>query len=159
MENQGSRPEDVSDLERRLSDWKPDTDGLDLDSMLFAAGRAAARSGTGRLLWPAIVGCLTLLTATLGVLLVSERTERLLLARQMTPGALQVAGYVAPVEPSTSQENELPPHSLLAFQQALQKGLETWLEQDVPGTALAQSPPGPAIHVLQVWESKAAFDP
>ncbi len=48
--------DDLTDLERRLSSWEPTTEGLDSDALLFAAGRASARPGLGRFVWPALYG-------------------------------------------------------------------------------------------------------
>src|SRR5262249_52883449 len=77
------RPEDLSALEQRLAAWRPSPEGLDADRMLFAAGRASAAGPRARLLWPAAAACLALLSASLGAWLVSERGERLALARQL----------------------------------------------------------------------------
>ena len=80
MDAQSPRSDDMNDLERRLSGWRPSAAGLDADAVLFAAGRASVRRPRARLLWPALSGCLALLAAALGVALVQERGARLELA-------------------------------------------------------------------------------
>ena len=66
---------DLNATEARLAAWTPATVGLDRDRMLFASGRASARSDTrGRLVACSIVG-LGLLTATLAGLYARERSR------------------------------------------------------------------------------------
>jgi hypothetical protein len=71
---------DLSDLERRLSGWRPDSKGLDADAMVFAAGLAAGRRGRGRLLGPSLCGLLAALAVGLGVWGLTERAQRQALA-------------------------------------------------------------------------------
>ncbi len=73
----------LSDLERRLTGWRPDSAGLDADAMLFAAGLAAGRQRRGRLLGPSLCGLLAALAAGLGAWGLTERAERQELATRL----------------------------------------------------------------------------
>jgi hypothetical protein len=76
----------LSDLERRLGHWRPDSSGLDADAMLFAAGAASVECSTGARLWPAACGLLVALSAVLGTWALLERAERHLLAARLGEG-------------------------------------------------------------------------
>jgi hypothetical protein len=78
-----SNPDDLNELERRLSAWSPNPRGLHPDAMLFAAGRASVRRGKVWLAWPIASGCLAVITAALGAWLAIERTERLALVHEI----------------------------------------------------------------------------
>jgi hypothetical protein len=74
--------DDLSDIERRLSAWRPNTEGLDVDAVLFAAGIAAGRQGRSRL-WPAVFALLIVPMVGLGAWAVSERSGRLALSMEL----------------------------------------------------------------------------
>jgi len=118
------QPDDLSDLERQLSAWRPSADGLAADAMLFAAGRASARAGKRRYFWPTATACIAALAAALGGWLASERAERLALARQLQDR--QHAAEPAPV-PAPDQARQPSPDSLLAARLSLQRDFEAWL--------------------------------
>jgi hypothetical protein len=74
--------EHLNDLERRLAHWLPAQQGLDIDAMLFAAGRASVRRSPTRFVWPAIAACLAIAVGILGQRISTERIEnQVLLAR------------------------------------------------------------------------------
>src|SRR5439155_10166786 len=73
--------DDLSDVERRLSGWRPRVEGLDADAMLFAAGLAAGRRGRVVFVVSALGGLLAIVAAGLGVWALSERSERQMLVR------------------------------------------------------------------------------
>jgi hypothetical protein len=75
--------DDLNDVERRLSGWRPAAGGLHADAMLFAAGQAAGRRGRGRLLWPALCVVLAVQVAALGAWGLSERAECQALANRL----------------------------------------------------------------------------
>jgi hypothetical protein len=85
---------ELTDIEKRLSGWRPAGDGLNADAMLFAAGRASAQRGPARFAWPAIAAGLAVAVGILSVELAEERNEhRVLLARFSEPTApLRVTG-------------------------------------------------------------------
>jgi hypothetical protein len=132
MATHSHHPEDVNELERRLSSWQPSRDGLDADAVLFAAGRASVRPGPARFVWPALTVLLTALAAALGLGLTTERSERLVLAQRLRehPPAPAVnpspppAAHAAPAESLAADEPA--PESYLASRRALEKGLDAW---------------------------------
>jgi hypothetical protein len=136
-----TNPDDLSELERRLSAWEPAGDGLSSDAMLFAAGRAAARSGPARFVWPALAGFMTVLAVVLGAWLRTERSERLLLVQALNqqspaPAPPSPAPVVAPSGPPTADEPGQ--YSFLSAHRALHQGLDDW-----PPSADRPEPPGP----------------
>jgi hypothetical protein len=129
MDAQPSPSDDMSDLEHRLSGWRPSNAGLDADGVLFAAGRASVRPGWGPIAWPIVSGCLVLLAATLGVGLSQERAARLELTAQLRDSKPAVAS--AP--PSAPEPDEAPldeppaANSYLAARRALAGNPDSWL--------------------------------
>ena len=47
--------DNLSDFERRLARWRPDSSGLDADAMMFAAGAASVERGGGQRFWLGVV--------------------------------------------------------------------------------------------------------
>lgn len=119
-----THPDDLTDLERRLTVWQPDREALDADAMLFAAGRAVGRRGAR--LWPVLTGLLAMVVIALGAWGLSERAERLRLAEQRSP-----LPTPAPTVPTPAVEY-VGSASLLAVHRALERGQQDW------------SPPPPA---------------
>jgi hypothetical protein len=77
--------DELTELERRLSNWTPTATALDRDRMLFEAGRASARSGAwGRPTTALAVG-LAALAVALGGWAARERGQRRALARIFHP--------------------------------------------------------------------------
>jgi hypothetical protein len=154
-----NHPEDLNELERRLSTWQPDSEGLDADAVLFAAGRASVRPSKVRLVWPALTACLTGLALVLGVCLKAEHAERLALVQKMRqPPPASAPEPAPPVEVSPSPAEDVPPSGLLAAHRALERGLDDWPEQaivraETPGAPLPTSP------VLQVGQRDLLLDP
>lgn len=126
-----THPDDLNEMERRLSSWRPTSDGLDADAMLFAAGVAAGRPGAARFFWPGVSGCLALLVLVLSGWGMAERRERLILARQLPPAPAPVRPADAAPEPRTADE-EVAPNSLLAAHRAVEEGLDEWPAGAVP---------------------------
>lgn len=154
MDAQPSSSDDMSDLENRLSGWRPSTTGLDADGVLFAAGRASVRPGWGRIAWPVVSGCLALLTAILGVQLSQERSARLDLAarlRDLKPPIASAPSIVPePVEtPSTE-----PPSadSYLAARRALASNPDSWL------AATTKPAEGPLSSDRLIWKAGSPTD-
>ena len=107
----------LSEFERRLSGWRPASDGLDADAMLFAAGRASVRS-PARFAWPAIAACLALVVGLLGNRLVNERAENRQLLAQLQPNE-------APAR-VVKRSLSLPETSLFAARRALERDPDGW---------------------------------
>jgi hypothetical protein len=89
---------EMNDLERRLAACVPAADGLNADAMLFASGRASARSGPAAFLWPVAFIALSLLTITVTALWMNEHQERIALASQ-----LRVLLITTPTSPTKSE--------------------------------------------------------
>jgi hypothetical protein len=86
--NSPRHEDDLSDVANRLSSWRPTTDGLDADALLFAAGVAVGRRDRGRVVALALCGLLAILAVSLGAWGLTERAERQSLAsrlRERTP--------------------------------------------------------------------------
>ncbi len=66
----------LSDLERRLEQWRPSPGSLDRDRMLFDAGRASARAESWGRLGLALAASFALVAVAMGGLLVRERGYR-----------------------------------------------------------------------------------
>jgi hypothetical protein len=101
MDTERSRDaNDMTELERRLAGWRPASERLDADAMLFAAGQAAGRRGRGWLIWPACCLLLAVQAVGLGLWGLSERAERLILAQRLDapaahPGVSPPANAIA----------------------------------------------------------------
>jgi hypothetical protein len=146
-----THPDDLSDLERRLAGCAPASAGLDVDAMLFDAGRASARPGAVRFLWPGLAACLAALATALGVWLAAERAERLALAERLRqPSPVAPPPSPAPSEPPTADEPR--PDSVLAARRALERGLDAWPPAPVPRDD-SPGPPPPDSPVLRVGRS------
>jgi hypothetical protein len=160
MDTHPDRPDDLNELERRLSAWEPARRGLDPDSMLFAAGRASARRGRARFAWPALTGLLAALAVALGAWASAERAGRLALAHQLAlrPAAPDPVAPPDPAGPAEPPPGEAPtPDSLLAAHRALEQGLEAWSPRAF--RARTPRPPGPGPAVLQAGHRDALLDP
>jgi hypothetical protein len=82
MDANSQRQDDLTDIERRLSAWRPNTEGLSREAMLFAAGVADGSLRRGRWLWPTLCAGLAVTTVALGTWVYSEHSElQLLLSR------------------------------------------------------------------------------
>jgi hypothetical protein len=152
----------MNDLEKRLSEWRPSTRGLDADAMLFAAGRDSARSagrGWVRIAWPVISGCLALLAAALGVGLVQERTAREDLIVQLHNQKPAIAPAPIVVQQPGEAPLAEPPgaDSYLAARQALTNGLDSWpvLAKVEPSVG----PPPPSRPILKANSQGDVLEP
>jgi len=138
---------DLSDVERRLAGWQPASERLDVDAMLFAAGRAAGRGGRGRWLWPALSVLLAVLAGGLGVWGLFERAERQALASQLRqravePGAAPVVG--AADLPGPAYRPSLDDY--LHLRRLMELDPSSWPgATQPPGAQAGNPPPQPAI--------------
>jgi hypothetical protein len=130
--------DDLTDLEQRLAACAPSTAGLDADAMLFAAGRASART---RVFWPLLSAGLATLTVALGVWLANERSTSRELAENLrqTPPPASIG---APAFDPTSSSETAP---LLAMHRALEEGRDPWPPQSVIVVEPGASPLSPAL--------------
>jgi hypothetical protein len=133
MDADARNPDDLTDLERRLADWRPDAAGLDPDAMLFAAGRASVRPNPTRFVWPAIAACMMVVAMGLGGWAAKERTGRLELVRLMQ--------RPAPAAPMPTPETSPQPPPVGSY-----FAMSRLVRQD-PDAFLARAPieAGPAV--------------
>jgi hypothetical protein len=78
--NSADYQDTLSSLERQLAGWRPDSQGLHTDQMLYAAGVATGKSGQRQAAWAMLCVVLTLVSAisiSWGLL---ERSEKRALA-------------------------------------------------------------------------------
>jgi hypothetical protein len=137
-----SPSDDMKELERRLSEWRPSTAGLDAEGVLFDAGRASVRPGWGRIAWPIVSGCLALLAAILSVQLSQERSARLELAsrlRNSTPAVVPAPSSL-PETYETPLDEPPAADSYLAARRALAGNPDSWLATAKTGAEGAPSP-------------------
>jgi hypothetical protein len=121
------RPDaDWTGIEQRLAAWTPAPEGLETDAMLFAAGRASARAGIARFVWPGATACSIVVVAMLGVLLANEHSQWLALTKAARPPAHlttpQEVDRTAVAENESTKPESLAPDSYLAARKALESG-------------------------------------
>lgn len=126
MDANNLRPEDeLNRLERRLASWRPADAGPNADAVLFAAGRASAR--TGVVAWTVAVGVLVVVAVALGAWAGVERSGRLELARQLRERPTLPA--VVPTPADRPSPEEPPSHEgyLTARRIVLERGVDAWV--------------------------------
>jgi hypothetical protein len=130
MDSNSTPAGDLNDLERRLAEWRPSPSGLEVDRLMFAAGRASARSGQSRWIWPLVSAGLALTAVALGMGLAHERAARMELAMQLrdsAPAAIPARGSeLGPAESPPTSPTQAPPASYLAARRALTEDLDSW---------------------------------
>jgi hypothetical protein len=147
MDTNSTPAGDLNDLERRLAEWRPSASGLEVDRLMFAAGRASARSGRGRFVWPAVSAGLALTAMALGMGLAEERAARLELAMRMRDSAPSVApARGSELGPAESPPTQAPPASYLAARRALTEDLDSWPVADhLVGGGRVEPSPRPTV--------------
>jgi len=120
--------------------------------MLYAAGRASAQRGSGRVLWPTLSGLLAVLVAVLGVQLSRDRAAREALLATLSPKApSSTQDQPSTIEPDgVASAEPLSPASLFAARRALEAGVESWKAAEPPASPETESQ---TSSVLQVWQS------
>jgi hypothetical protein len=151
--------DDLSECERRLSGWRPGTEGLDADAMLFAAGLAASQRRQSRLFGPALCGLLALLAVGLGAWGLNERAERLVLAswlREHIPAPEVSPARVMP-EPAESVDTPSP-SSYLSWRRQIERNPNRWLASQQVSSSGAVGPPPPPAPILSLRQRDRLFD-
>jgi hypothetical protein len=150
--------DDLKKLEARLANWKPAPEGLDPESMLFAAGRASARGGKAWVAWPITCGCLVLAVVGLGARLSAERSERLALLREIQQRSPEATLASTPV---LDEQALTPPgtDSYLVLRRELEQQSGEWMARSAePGEVPKKSgTPEPAI--LRAWQPGGPPEP
>jgi hypothetical protein len=152
--------DELSALERRLIDWRPETKGLDADSMLFAAGLAAGRHDHGRLLGSALCGFLAALAVGLGVWGLTERAERMMLASRL--GEFDPAPTASPSMPSLdpSEPSYTPaPADYFSLRRSIYQDPNRWLVSAKPEAPPTVWPPLPEPAILTPRQRDNLLDP
>jgi len=158
MDTHSSHPDDLKKSEARLADWKPAVDGLDPEAMLFAAGRASARAGKSRFVWPIACGCLALTVAALGARLTAERSERLALLREIQ----QKSSEASLASPSVLDEQppvSLGPDSYLVLRREWERQSGEWTAQPVDPIEAPNRPGTTEPPVLRAWQPGGPVEP
>ena len=110
---------------RRLAGMPPSTQGLNLDRMIFEAGRASACDALPGLVWRGATVLLVLVAFGLGGLLVRAERQRLLLEHQLVASlrerALEQADRMPPPMPGHVAE-PIAPASYLALSRRIRTG-------------------------------------
>src|SRR5262245_11367710 len=147
MDTNTTPPGDLNDLERRLTEWRPSSAGLEVDRLMFAAGRASARSGRSRFVWPIVSAGLALTAVALGIGLAHERAARRELAMQLRDSAPAVApARGSEPGPAESPPTQSPPSSYLATRRVLTDDLDSWPIADHPvGDGRVEPSPRPTV--------------
>jgi hypothetical protein len=156
MDANPMRSDDMNDLERRLSAWKPAGEGLDDAAMLFAAGRASARQGVARLVWPIVTGCLALTVVALSAGLMSERSQRLALLATLDQQRHEPAPAGTPLPYEEPTTGEPASDGYLAL-------LKAWERLPADGTSRSSAPtrlpPPSEPTILRAWQPAGPNDP
>jgi hypothetical protein len=151
--------DDLSDVERRLADWRPASAGLDADAMLFAAGQATARRGRGRLLWPALCVLLAGQAAVLGAWGLSERTERLALASRLHEAAPEPNAPPATAVAVLPKSSYAPsPDDYFHLRLRTEQDLDRWLTSQAHTDPPAPGPLPPAPAIPKAGQRDGLFD-
>ncbi len=173
MDSNSKRQDDLSDVERRLSSWRPQTEGLSRDAMLYAAGLAAGRTGHGQRLWPTICAALAVAAVAVGAWGLNERHECQLLLGQLDNLRDRAQASTSLEARSVSEGGTAigPPQSSLAYASGflhspsaenylvLRKKIEQdpgqWLasRESIGPTSLGPAPPEPRILRASQYEA------
>jgi hypothetical protein len=158
MDTHESNPDNLSDLEQRLAAWKPATQGLKYEDMLFAAGRASARSGRAKLVWPIASACLAVVSIGLGVRLGAEHRERLALVRQLDQRVPETIIATHSTDKPTVTAASPSADSYLALRRRWEQHPDEWIKPAASGrTPAASSPDQPRI--LHAWQPEGPPEP
>jgi hypothetical protein len=157
MQEHPDQTDAVTELERRLADWRPATAGLSPDQVLFAAGRVAGR--TGRNLGWIVSGCLVVLTLVLGTTVVFEREGRLQLLAQLQDVRQVIDPVPRPLFEEGESPSSTPPRasSYLTARNAMIHDIDRWSENVTP--ELAPAPPVPRRPVLKSHSPGEMIEP
>src|SRR5262249_19210774 len=138
--------------------WTPTPEGLNTDAMLFAAGRASARSSKTRVVWPIVSGGLAVVAVFLGIRLSAERAERLALLQELD---LRLAN--APVAPDDVTPRHLyEPGATNAYIVLRREWEQRPGEWPMNSPVKVEQPNGPTIpegNILRAWQPHGPREP
>jgi hypothetical protein len=147
-----NEPEELNAFESRLAAWRPASDGLDADRLMFRAGRASVR---GRLAWPAAAVSLALVSLCLGQRLLSERAQHWTdnLAMQSRIDLLTQS-----VAPQSSASQVAARADLPGTETATYRAGDLNLTDNVPQMASSSLVEAPDSKPLRVWQLDQALE-
>jgi hypothetical protein len=151
-----TRPDGLSDFERRLAALAPREDGLSPDAMLYAAGVAAAGARANRFIWPVVATVLAVVAIGLGHQLLVERDARQALAAELLAAkkTQTIVAPAVPVEPTAIEDRKTD--TLLSSRRLLIDGLD-----DPRSAAAGLTPSVPAVDeatLLHAWPLRGSPD-
>jgi hypothetical protein len=138
--------DDLSAVERRLLDWRPNSANLDGDAMLFAAGLAAGRR-RGRLVWPALCFLFAAQAGGLALWAYAERADRLALAKRLEEHA--PTSIVAPAPMIVESVPVAPSDGYLVRRRLIEDDPAVWLAYREPASARVPAPPSAILNAFQ----------
>jgi len=145
--------DDLSNVEHRLSEWRPKAEGLNAEAMLFAAGRASGQRPPSRL-WMALCGVLIVQVVGLGAWGISERSERLALSSQLADRALSTVETRQAKQDGSSRRSYVPaPDDYLHQRKRMEQDAGYYVAAASPGRipGLGQKVPPAAILSAGQW--------
>ena len=151
---------ELTDLERRLSGWRPSHLDLDAEAMLFAAGLAAGRSQSRPTVARFLCGLLAILAVGLGLWGLRERSERLAVADELhqlllaNANALPKSEDVAHEEKDSSISDEY-----LTLRRQVERDPDRWLALVPPVNNPAPEPPAEEPAILRAGQRGGLFGP
>ena len=150
--------EELNDLERRLSSWRPGVEGLDADAMLYAAGLAAGRAGRQRLFLGTVAALLAMAAVGLGAWALTERAGRLDLAARLHQhdAAPEVKQWTTTVAQS-DQPAPVSPFCYFNMRRRMEQESERTLTS-TPSIGSQSMPPPPPTSVLKVGQDLRLLD-
>jgi hypothetical protein len=159
MDTNSPHEDDLIGIERVLSGWRPNAEGLSHDAMLFAAGVATGRAGRGRLLWPSLCSALAVSAAVLGAWGINERVDRQLLISRLhedTPplSSTSTNALVAAPHPPTAISTD----SYFNLRRQFEQDPRRWLALRASSGPMPLGPAPPEPAILRASEIEAVFN-
>jgi len=150
--------DELTDLERRLTEWRPESEGLDAEAMRCSAGIAVGRRGRNRLVGLVLCGCLAASTIGLGAWGLTERAER-----QMLASRLIELGRVPTTSPLIDGLEVPKPYTPLpsdyfSLWRTIEQDPNRWLASAEPIGPQAVWPPPPARPILTPRQRDGLLD-
>jgi hypothetical protein len=159
MDADKTNPDDLSKLEKRLAEWSPAREGLDPDSMLFAAGRASALSGKSWIPWPIVSAALAVMALALGFWASRERSERIALLQAFESRAID-SGLTVIKENGQAQGNgPQDSYGYLVLRHEWEKQPGDWQVKSSSLTRMPNSSVVPEPTILRAWQPQGPNEP
>ena len=158
MDANVSNPDDLNELEQRLTNWKPAPEGLNPDAMLFAAGRASVRNGPMRLAWPVVSGGLAVVAIFLGLRLSAERAERLALLQELDIRLAEIPSVLPSATPTPLQETRAP-NAYIVLRREWEQRPGEWPTNSRVQDEESNDSPLTEANILRAWQPHGPREP